>query len=132
MRQNESISPASPAFAFHSQQQGQGGSCNVMVYSYETHRKIDKMLSKRFEDSDYAIQPHSRRSGFVSRILDLQCPVYIMKILLRHSNGAISAYLHMSPQEKVKWQELTLRNQILGTTRPSAKERSEIERILVL
>ena len=132
VRQNESITPSSPAFAFHSEQEGTDGRGNVMVYGYDTHRKIDKMLSARFDDSDFAIQPHSRRAGFVSRMLDLQCPVYIMKILLRHSNGAISVYLHMSPQEKIKWQVKTLRNQLLGTTRPSTKERKEIEKILVL
>ena len=64
-------------------------------------------------------------------MLELQAPIHVMKILLRHSLGAIGAYLKMPPEEKVRWQERTLSAKLMGSTRASTKERNQIRKILV-
>lgn len=119
----------SPLYAFHSTTPA--GHLSILVLSYEHFLKLDTMLSARFKDPNYKITPHSRRSGFTSRMVKLNIPVYKIKILLRHSIGAIGRYIAMKPEEKVKLQLQTLTRTRNPLRNHSNAEIEEIKRILV-
>jgi hypothetical protein len=118
-----------PLFAYRTCSTG-SNACTV-VLSYNVFLKIDTMLSNRFGDKNFKIRPHSRRSGFTSEMLRLNVPVHKIKVLLRHSNGAIDRYIEMPPLEKVRLQNLTLKRRFVGLNSSSAAERRIIDTILV-
>jgi hypothetical protein len=125
----ETLTLESPLFAFRSCAAG-NAACTV-VLSYDTFLEFDEMLSSRFRDPTYQIRPHSRRSGFTSEMIRLNVPVHKIKVLLRHSNGAIDKYISMPPMEKVRLQNLTLSRRFVGLKPPTTAERSAIYKILV-
>lgn len=125
----ENLSLESPLFAYRTCNTG-SNACTV-VLSYQTFLAIDVMLSNRFRDKNFKIRPHSRRSGFTSEMLRLNVPVHKIKVLLRHSNGAIDKYIEMPPLEKVRLQNLTLKRRFIGLNAPTTAERRTINSILV-
>lgn len=125
----EKLTLESPIFAFRSCASG-NTACTVIL-SYSIFLQFDEMLFARFRDPTYQIHFHSRRSGFTSEMLRLDVPVHKIKVLLRHSNGAIDRYISMPPMEKVRIQNLTLSRRFVELEPPTAAERDAVSKILV-
>lgn len=125
----ECLDADSPLFAFHTNV----GNVSpiVMVLSYSHYLKMDRILSARFLDGQYCVRPHSRRAGGSSQYLGLGVELAKIKVLLRHSNGAIDRYLVMPPAEKVGIQNRLLKRSGFRKRRPSRAEIKELTRILV-
>ena len=118
-----------PLFGFRSC--SDGTTACTLVLSYNIFLDFDKLLCTRFHDPSYHIRPHSRRSGFTSEMLRLNVPVHKIKVLLRHSNGAIDKYISMPPLEKVRIQNLTLNRRFVSLKPPTSAERKAVSAILV-
>ena len=126
----ETLTLEQPLFGFRSC--SDGTTACTLVLSYDIFLEFDKMLCTRFHDPSYHIRPHSRRSGFTSEMLRLNVPVHKIKVLLRHSNGAIDKYISMPPLEKVRIQNLTLNRRFVSLKPPTSAERKAISAILVV